>query len=96
MLGSSVLKACAGNERLQEMMQIMVKERGGIMYGMDDRYCIDNGAMIAHTGLVMYMAGHKMPFEESFCTQRYVFSQCLYESLTISVCVQVPHRRSRY
>lgn len=28
----------------------MCKERGGRMGGMDDRYCIDNGAMIAYTG----------------------------------------------
>eukprot|EP00698_Gefionella_okellyi_P020428 TRINITY_DN6401_c0_g1_i1.p1 TRINITY_DN6401_c0_g1~~TRINITY_DN6401_c0_g1_i1.p1 ORF type:complete len:333 (+),score=56.72 TRINITY_DN6401_c0_g1_i1:141-1001(+) len=59
------------NERLQAMMRTMITERGGIMYGMDDRYCIDNGAMIAHTGLVMYRAGYRMPFEDSFITQRF-------------------------
>ncbi len=30
----------------------MVDERGGKMGGMDERYCVDNGAMIAYTGLV--------------------------------------------
>lgn len=38
------------NKRLQEMMQIMLEERGGTLCAMDDRYCIDNGAMIAYTG----------------------------------------------
>ncbi|CAD6237330.1 unnamed protein product [Miscanthus lutarioriparius] len=39
------------NERLQEMMRIMCSERGGRLFATDDRYCIDNGAMIAYTGL---------------------------------------------
>ena len=38
------------NKRLQEMMRIMLKERGGHSFGMDYRYCIDNGAMIAGLG----------------------------------------------
>eukprot|EP00918_Siedleckia_nematoides_P072571 GHVU01158407.1.p2 GENE.GHVU01158407.1~~GHVU01158407.1.p2 ORF type:complete len:272 (+),score=36.78 GHVU01158407.1:3989-4804(+) len=38
------------NLRLQEMMSIMTAERGGRVCAMDDRYCIDNGAMIAYTG----------------------------------------------
>ena len=59
------------NERLQEMMHTMVQERNGVMYGMDDRYCIDNGAMIAHTGLVMHRAGYSMPLKDAFCTQRF-------------------------
>ena len=31
-------------------MGSMVNERGGMVYGMDERYCIDNGAMIAQAG----------------------------------------------
>ena len=42
------------NLRLQEMMTIMAKERGGSICAMDDRYCIDNGAMIAYAGLLQY------------------------------------------
>lgn len=38
------------NVRLQNMLQSMVNERGGKMGGMDERYCVDNGAMIAYTG----------------------------------------------
>ena len=42
------------NVRLQQMMGIMAKERGGSVCAMDDRYCIDNGAMIAYAGLLEY------------------------------------------
>ena len=42
------------NVRLQEMMGIMAKERGGSVCAMDDRYCVDNGAMIAYAGLLHY------------------------------------------
>jgi N6-L-threonylcarbamoyladenine synthase len=42
------------NVRLQEMMAIMAKERGGSVCAMDDRYCIDNGAMIAYAGLLEF------------------------------------------
>jgi len=44
------------NVRLQEMMAIMVKDRGGKVATMDHRYCIDNGAMIAWAGLLEYKA----------------------------------------
>jgi N6-L-threonylcarbamoyladenine synthase len=42
------------NERLQEMMAVMCRERGATCYGMDERYCIDNGAMIAYAGALQY------------------------------------------
>jgi N6-L-threonylcarbamoyladenine synthase len=35
-------------------MQKMLDERGGKLGAMDQWYCIDNGAMIAYTGSVMY------------------------------------------
>lgn len=59
------------NLRLQEMLKEMVKDRGGQMGGMDDSYCIDNGAMIAYAGLIEYMAGNRMKFEDSYFTQRF-------------------------
>lgn len=37
------------NLRLQEMMGQMAAARGGRLSATDDRYCIDNGAMIAYT-----------------------------------------------
>ncbi|EHY54522.1 putative tRNA threonylcarbamoyladenosine biosynthesis protein kae1 [Exophiala dermatitidis] len=59
------------NERLQEMMGIMAKDRGGSVYATDERFCIDNGIMIAHAGLLAYKTGFSTPLEESTCTQRF-------------------------
>jgi len=36
------------------MIKEMVEERGGKVGAMDERYCIDNGAMIAYAGLLEY------------------------------------------
>ncbi|CAI5475987.1 unnamed protein product [Closterium sp. Yama58-4] len=62
------------NIRLQEMMQQMCLERGGRLFATDDRYCIDNGAMIAYTGLLAFQHGGlsmTVPVAESTCTQRF-------------------------
>ena len=59
------------NKRLQEMMESMVKDRGGFMCGMDDRYCIDNGAMIAYAGILQYQTGNITPLKETTFTQRF-------------------------
>jgi N6-L-threonylcarbamoyladenine synthase len=59
------------NERLQKMMEMMVLERGGKLFSTDDRYCIDNGAMIAWTGLLMFQKGTITPLNETICTQRF-------------------------
>ena len=59
------------NERLQAMLQAMCEERVGVMYGMDDRYCIDNGAMIAWPGILAYRMGLTTPMAECTVTQRY-------------------------
>lgn len=59
------------NLRLQEMMSDMVQDRNGRLYASDDRYCIDNGAMIAWPGLLSLKCGIVTPLEESTCTQRF-------------------------
>ncbi len=59
------------NERVQEMMGIMARDRGGSVYATDERFCIDNGIMIAHAGLLAYETGFQTPLEESTCTQRF-------------------------
>jgi N6-L-threonylcarbamoyladenine synthase len=59
------------NERLQDMMGIMAKDRGGSVYATDERFAIDNGIMIAHAGLEAYKTGFRTPLEESTCTQRF-------------------------
>lgn len=62
------------NLRLQEMMGIMARERGGSVCAMDDRYCIDNGAMIGYAGLVEFLHSEKkegMALSECTYTQRF-------------------------
>jgi N6-L-threonylcarbamoyladenine synthase len=59
------------NLRLQEMMSIMAEERGAKLHATDDRYCIDNGAMIAQTAALMFQSGQITEWEDTFCTQRY-------------------------
>lgn len=59
------------NKRLQDMMGVMAEERGATLYATDQRFCIDNGAMIAQAGYEMYCAGIRTPLEETWCTQRY-------------------------
>lgn len=62
------------NRRLQAMMAEMVQQRGGRIYATDERFCIDNGIMIAHAGLLMYRAdplGAPIAPEKAAISQRY-------------------------
>ena len=73
-VGSSQVLIVGGvgcNERLQEMMGAMARERGGSVHATDERFCIDNGIMIAHAGLLAYETGFRTPLEDSTCTQRF-------------------------
>ncbi len=73
-VGSSQVLIVGGvgsNERLQEMMGRMAQERGGSVFATDERFCIDNGIMIAHAGLLAFEMGEKTVLEESTCTQRF-------------------------
>ncbi|XP_003223853.2 tRNA N6-adenosine threonylcarbamoyltransferase [Anolis carolinensis] len=59
------------NERLQQMMEIMCQERGAKLFATDERFCIDNGAMIAQAGWEMFRSGQITSLEDSWITQRY-------------------------
>lgn len=59
------------NKRLQEMMKTMVEERGATLFATDDRYCIDNGAMIAWPGMLAFKCGVVTPLSETTVTQRF-------------------------
>jgi len=59
------------NERLQDMMRIMAEERGGTVFATDERFCIDNGIMIAQAGLLSFRVGYRTPLNQSTFTQRY-------------------------
>jgi N6-L-threonylcarbamoyladenine synthase len=66
-----IVGGVGSNERLQEMMGLMAKDRGGSVFATDERFCIDNGIMIAHAGLLAYRTGFRTPLAESTCTQRF-------------------------
>lgn len=59
------------NERLQQMMGKMCEERNAELFSTDERFCIDNGIMIAHAGAEMFGSGIPMRWNDSFITQRY-------------------------
>ncbi|KAI9290026.1 Gcp-like domain-containing protein [Umbelopsis sp. AD052] len=61
----------ACNEKLQEMMGQMAEQRGGKVFATDERFCIDNGIMIAQAGLLAYSTGYETPLEKTTCTQRF-------------------------
>lgn len=59
------------NKRLQEMMEIMCTERNAKLFATDERFCIDNGLMIAHAGAEMFKSGIKMCWNDATITQRF-------------------------
>ncbi|MBW0483308.1 hypothetical protein O181_023023 [Austropuccinia psidii MF-1] len=67
------------NERLQNMMKTMTDERNGTVFSTDERFCIDNGIMIAHTGLLQFRMGFQTPLAKSSCTQRFRTDEVLID-----------------
>jgi N6-L-threonylcarbamoyladenine synthase len=61
----------AANRRLQEMLDIMTKERGAKFFVVPLEYAGDNGSMIAATGVRAYERGYEVPIEESQIRQRW-------------------------
>ena len=59
------------NVRLQNMLELMAKERNATLGAMDERYCIDNGAMIAWTGYLMSKNGYVTDLKDSTVHQRF-------------------------
>lgn len=58
------------NKRLQQMAYSMAQERGGRGFGADEKYCVDNGLMIAHTAYKMIQSGFP-PDNSCTISQRY-------------------------
>ncbi|XP_063875671.1 tRNA N6-adenosine threonylcarbamoyltransferase-like isoform X1 [Scylla paramamosain] len=72
--GSQEVLICGGvgcNLRLQQMMKIMCEERGAKLYATDESFCIDNGAMIAQAGYLMYTSGITTSLQDTWVTQRF-------------------------
>lgn len=61
------------------MMGAMALERNATLYATDERFCIDNGVMIAHAGLEMFSANADCAIEPAaaVCSQRFRTDQVL-------------------
>lgn len=61
----------AANKKLRDMVQTMADERGASFFVPTKDLCVDNGAMIAWLGVLMYNSGVRMKVENSFINQRF-------------------------
>jgi N6-L-threonylcarbamoyladenine synthase len=66
-----VVGGVGSNMRLQQMMGMMARDRGGNVFATDEMFCIDNGIMIAHAGLLEFGTGVKTELVDTTCTQRF-------------------------
>lgn len=56
----------AANKRLQSMLETVAKEHNARFCVVPKQYALDNGAMIAWTGILAYQHGISTPIERSF------------------------------
>lgn len=61
----------AQNTKLRNMVSDMATERGAKMFVPDRRFCMDNGAMIAWLGNIMYGSGVRMEIADTVVRQRF-------------------------
>ncbi|MFP3871865.1 MAG: bifunctional N(6)-L-threonylcarbamoyladenine synthase/serine/threonine protein kinase [Candidatus Natronoplasma sp.] len=67
LLGGGVVQ----NKRLQEMIRKMTEERDASYHVPEPEFCVDNAAMIAWTGYLMYDSGIFLTVEESHIKQKF-------------------------
>ena len=56
----------AANKRLQSMLRLVAEEHNARFCKVPKQYALDNGAMIAWTGILAYQHGMTIPIEKSF------------------------------
>ena len=61
----------AANERLKHMLNMMAQEHSAKFYGLSAPLAIDNGVMIAWTGILMYAHGYEQKIEETIVKQHF-------------------------
>lgn len=61
----------ARNHRLQQMIDIMAEARGARSFVPPASLCVDNGAMIAWTGILMHNSGIKMGIKDTQINQKF-------------------------
>eukprot|EP00842_Homolaphlyctis_polyrhiza_P000499 jgi/Hompol1/144/HPOL_002453-RA len=69
--GKQFIELPYGVKGMDEMMENMVKDRGGYLFATDERFCIDNGLMIAQAGALMFASGTTTKMEQTTVTQRF-------------------------
>jgi tRNA A37 threonylcarbamoyltransferase TsaD len=62
----SLTGGVAANKRLQSMINEIAKEHNARFSVVPTEYAIDNGAMIAWTGMLAFKHGQRTPIEKSF------------------------------
>jgi len=67
LLGGGVVR----NQRLRKMVERMAADRGARMFVPEGELCVDNGAMIAWTGLLQHKSGPRVAVEETLIDQRF-------------------------
>lgn len=65
----------AKNMRLREMITELSADLGIKAYLTADQYCMDNGAMIAQAGYLMYQSGYRSEIENATVDQRFRIDQ---------------------
>jgi N6-L-threonylcarbamoyladenine synthase len=61
----------ASNSRLRDMVKTMATERGAKFFVPEKKLCVDNGAMIAWLGFLMYASGTRMNINDTTIDQRF-------------------------
>lgn len=61
----------AANTRLREMVKTMATERNASFFVPSKDLCVDNGAMIAWLGAIMYDSGIRMKIKDTVIDQRF-------------------------
>jgi N6-L-threonylcarbamoyladenine synthase/N6-L-threonylcarbamoyladenine synthase/protein kinase Bud32 len=61
----------AANMRLREMIEMMAVDRHAEFFVPKKELCIDNGAMIAWLGCIMYQSGLRMRLKDTVINQRF-------------------------
>lgn len=59
------------NARLQQLLRRLAAARDASLGGMDDRYCIDNGAMVAYLGCLMAQQQQFVEIKDALYSQRF-------------------------
>ncbi len=61
----------ARNDRLRDMVHQMSASSGYRAYLTDKKYCMDNGAMIAQAGMLMYLSGQRQDIMDTRVNQKF-------------------------